>query len=50
MGDEGSMITTVPNMRGKGISIEPPQDRASVVNNVIKPFKAGSEIDRNRAT
>ena len=44
------MMAPVTQISGKGAAIDPPTDRPFVINNVIKPFKATSEIDRQRAT
>ena len=40
----------VTQISGRGASVEPPIDRPYVINNVIKPFKASQEVDRQRAT
>jgi hypothetical protein len=43
-------LDPVVQISGKGSSVSPPIDRPYVINNVIKPFKANSEVDRQRAT
>lgn len=45
-GDDTDMMAPVTQISGRGTAIEPPTDRPFVINNVIKPFKATSEIDR----
>jgi hypothetical protein len=37
-------------MSGYGRAIQPPGDKARIVNNRVKPFDAKEEIDRERAT
>jgi len=48
--NETDILEPVPQVSGRGVSISPPQDRPYVINNVIKPFRATSEVDRQRAT
>lgn len=45
-GDDTDILQPVPQISGRGQSVSPPLDRPYVINNVIKPFKASSEIDR----
>ena len=44
------ILDPVAQISGKGASVSPPLDRPYVINSVIKPFRANSEIDRQRAT
>ena len=48
--NETDILEPVPQVSGRGISISPPRDRPYVINNTIKPFRATSEVDRQRAT
>jgi len=48
--DKLSLVAQVPKIGGRGISVEPPRDRPNIVNTVVKPFAANSELDRLRAT
>jgi hypothetical protein len=43
-------LDPVTQLQGKGASVSPPIDRPYVINNVIRPFKAESEVHRQRAT
>lgn len=47
IGDE--LVSEVPTMQGKGVSVELPTDIGKVINNVVKPF-GNNEINRQRAT
>ena len=49
-GFSGELLSPVKQISGRGLSVEPPFDRPMVINQVVKPFKASSEIDRQRAT
>jgi hypothetical protein len=50
-GEEGnSILNSVPQIKGRGVSVELPTDRGKVVNSVVKPFAGTSEIHRQRAT
>jgi hypothetical protein len=48
--NETDILDPVPQLSGRGVSVSPPQDRPYVINNVIKSFRATSEVDRQRAT
>jgi hypothetical protein len=47
---ETDILDPVSQISGKGASVSQPLDRPYVINSVIKPFSASSEIDRQRAT
>lgn len=44
------ILQPVPQISGRGEAVSPPRDRPIVINNVVKPFRGGSEEDRRRAT
>lgn len=44
------VLDPVAQLSGRGKAVAPPSDRPSVINNVIRPFRATSEVDRQRAT
>ena len=44
------VLDPVAQLSGRGKAIAKPTDRPSIINNVIRPFRAASEVDRERAT
>ena len=44
------MLTTVPQISGRGQASKPYDNQPVIINNVVKPFQATSEEDRRRAT
>jgi hypothetical protein len=44
------VLEAAPNLFGRGLFIHTTPEKSVVINNVLKSFKATSEVDRERAT